>query len=153
MFSCVTMREKVLVCLGHPSAPVQPVKPTQCLIGHCFAFATNARLSNFGNTIRFDLLSIRSVACSIWFRYAFGPHMKESMKDDLYSWSAKPNHERQTEIFSHVFFYIKVCRTRLYISSLLICESFLCATRTRIKISTYHHGIYHGVYPCYSKHP
>jgi len=50
-------------------------------------------------------------------------------------------------------FYIKVCRTRLYISSLLICESFLCATRTRIKISTYHHGIYHGVCPCYSKHP
>ena len=80
---------------------------------NCFAFATNARLSNFGKTIHFDLVSIRSVACSIWFRYAFGPHMKESMKDDLFSWSAKPNHGGRR--ISHTFFY-KGLSNKIFIS-------------------------------------
>ena len=76
--------------------------------------------------------------------------MKESMKDDLFL--DLPN---QTTAVGESLtrFLQRPVEQDFYISSLLISESFLCATRTRIKISTYHHGIYHGVYPCYSIHP
>jgi len=61
-----------------------------------------------------------------------------------FSWSAKPNHGGRR--ISHTFLQRPV-EQDFYISSLLISESFLCATRTRIKISTYHHGVYHSIHP------